>query len=385
MALSLNSNSITPTQALVNNFGVGNGQLVNVSGILYYVTKREVPLSFADANLLVYKSDSTGLIWSLAASIGGGGGPGTLSEFSLAVVGTKIYILDKKQSNPQWYCGIWTYDTVGGTLTGPGANNGPQTNNNSSPVGLSATNAGVLLAVYTKSGSGASFNVVTYTPGSDTWGSPLALNAATASQVVAQIHDATSNKTVVFYNKGATQTLIATVLDSTPSILNTTGTIFTFGFFTFNATWGSPTVTSDSASGGSSVALPFLSAFNTLTMAYVDLTTYAVATETIDDGTDLPASTQIQVYGSQDQQGWAALDFSGTLYTIFAVDNGDLSSASSQCWLYAKARTGGVWTGLQILFTSVASREMLAPFATTWTGSGPAILVNVWDPTVNIG
>lgn len=381
---TLVTNSIAQTQALVNNFGVGNRQFFNIGGILYYVTKRQIPFLSADSDLVVYKSDATGLTWTLAASLGGGGGPGTASEFQAEVIGTKIYILDRKNSNPNWFLGIWTYDTVANTLTGPGANNGPQTNNNTIPVALSAFNNGTLLAVYTKTGTGAGFFATLYTPSTDTWSTTITVDAVTTSQVVAQIHDSTSDKIVAFYNQGGTKNLLAAIINNTPSVLSNTASIFTFGVFQFNGIWGTPAITSDSASGGSSAVVPFKSAFGVIRMAYVDLSTFAVATEIIDDSSDLPVNDNVQVYGSQDQGGWAAFDISGTLYTIFAVDNGDLSSSSSQCWLYVKARTGGVWGSLTLLFSSVVSREMLAPYITTWTSAGPAILVNLWDPTISI-
>lgn len=384
MSLNLQSNSITPTQALTNNFGVAHHQLVNVGGILYYITKREITLLSGDAHLVIYKSDATGLIWTLAAHIGGGGGPGTLSEFGVAVIGTKIYVADHKNSAPQWFLGVWTYDTVGNTLTGPGANNGPQTNNDTGPVSVSATNAGTLLIAYTKSSTGASYNVVSYNPGTDTWGAPVSLNATVNCQTVAQIHHSGSDKTVIFYNIGSTQDLGATIVDATPTVLITTGAIYTFGFFSFNTTWGVPAITSDAPSGNTSVALPFKSAFNECTIAYVDLATGAHTTELVDNSSDLPAGLQVSVYTVQDQGGFSAFDFGGVLYCVFAVDNGTLNNASSQCFLYAKARVGGVWSSLQLLFTSALSREMLQPFQTDWTAAGPAILVNLWDPTQDI-
>lgn len=394
MALSLTSHVITTDQNLVNNIGVANRQMVNVGGVLYLITKRFVPFLSADGLLVVYKSDGTGLIWSLAASIGTGPNSpgGSSTEFSLAVVGTTIYILDYKPGNAgpgsgNFHLGIWTYDTVANTLTGPGAS-GPFANDTAAP-GLTALNSGSLLASYTVTndafGNVAGYKAVTYNPATDTWGAAITLNATASSQTLAQIHDATTDKTVVFYNVGGTLDMVASVLDATPSVLTTTAAIYSFPVsFKFIGTWGAPTVTSDSASGGSSVAFPFFNASSVLQMAFVDLATFAVAVETVDDGTDLPAGLIIQQYGQQDQPGWSALDFGGTLYTIFTVDNGNLDNASSLSFLYAKARTGGVWTGLQNLYSSPVSNEMMMPFATSWNSNGPAITMNLWNPTANI-
>lgn len=395
-SLVLTSHSIAQLQALVNNIGVANRQMVQVNAILYYVTKQQIPFNTANSFLSVYKSDATGLTWSLGASSSTGPnspGSGSATEFSIVAVGTKIYIAEYGTTQAGIGSGnfklvIWTYDTVANTLSGPGPD-GPFAHDTIA-VGLTVLNSGTLVLAYSVAadayGNTNQFLATTYNPATTTWGSSFTLDAAGTSQTVAQIHDTSTDKTVVFYNKGGTNSLLAAVLSNTPAVLTNTAALFTFGGgFQFIEVWGLPVVTTDSNSGGVSAALPFVTGGPPIArIIFVDLGTFATATETVDDTTDLPVGSQIQVYDQQDQPGSAALVFNGTLYVIFAVDNGDLDSAASQSFLYAKNRTGGVWGGLQILLTSALSREMLTAFPASWNANGPAIMVQLWDPTKNI-
>lgn len=395
MALSLTASSITKTQSLVNNIGPSNRQLFNINGQLYFVTKRQIPFLSADSFACAFGSDITGLSWSLLAAVATGQnapGNGSATEFAAASIGTKIYLVDYHTPNAgagssNFHLAIWTFDTGSGAWSGPGVNGPFAANTNN--LQIVALNNGTLLVIYNIAsdayGNSAAFNSVIYNPGTNTWGSPVVVNSTASSQVVSAIHDPHTDHTVVWYNKGGTLQTLASVLDNTGAILSTSSSIYTWpAVFKFIDTWGAPAITSDSNSGGSSAALPFIDGSFNLQMMFVDFSTFATALELVDNGTDLPGGDFVENYGSQDSAGWVALDFSGTLYAVFTVDNGGLNNASSQSFLYAKNRTGGAWGGLQILHTSVLSREPLAPYSAAWNVNGPAILYNLWDPTVNI-
>lgn len=394
MPLSLTASSITQTQSLVNNIGPSNRQMFLISGKLYFITKRQIPFLSADSFALAFGSDTTGLVWSLLGSVATGSnspGNGSATEFAVASVGTKIYLVDFNKPSAgigtsNFHLAVWAFDTAAGTWSGPAANGPFATNTNN--LQMVALNNGSLLVIYNRAadafGNTLAFNSVIYNPSTNTWGSATTVNATGNSQVVAAQHDPTTDRTVVFYNLGSTAQTLASTLDNTGAVLNTSTSIYTFpASFSFIDTWGQPAVTSDSNSGGSSVALPFKDASGNIQVMFVDLSTFATALELVDNGTDLGANT-IGNYGSQDSAGWLALDFGGTLYTVFTADNGGLNNASSRSFLYAKNRTGGTWGGLQTLHTSVLSREPLVPYSTAWNANGPAILYNLWDPTVNI-
>lgn len=395
MALSLTASSITQTQSLVNNIGPSNRQMFLISSKLYFVTKRQIPFLTADSFALAFGSGATGLVWSLLAAVATGQNSpanGSATEFAVAAVSTKIYFVDFKgpsagAGSSNFHLAVWTFDTVAGTWSGPGTNGPFATNTNN--LQMVALNNGTLLVIYNRAsdafGNTVAFNSVIYNPTTNTWGTATAVNATGNSQVVAAQHETTTDRTVVFYNLGGTLQTLASTLDNTGAVLNTSTSIYTWpAVFKFIDTWGAPAVTSDSNSGGLSIALPFVDGSFNLRMIFVDLSSFATSIETVDTGSDLPPGDFVENYSLQDSAGWIALDFSGTLYAVFTVDNGGLNNASSQSFLYAKARTGGVWTGLQVLHTSVLSREPLAPYSTAWNANGPAILYNLWDPTVNI-
>lgn len=406
MSLTLSSYAISQNQNLVNNIGGATPQLVQVNGILYLITKRQIPFASADSEVVIYKSDSTLVNWSLSVAFATGPnepGGGSATEFAVAVIGAKIYVVDYTSveagaGSPNFKLGVWTYDTVSSTVSGPGTG-GPFAFDGDE-LGFSATNSGDLIITYRVAndsfGNTQIYRAVSYNPSTDTWGASTTIQSGStsASRTVAQIHDPVTDKTVVFYNLGGTESLVATVLSGSLGILSTTGPIYTDNvFFRFIGTWGVPTVTSDSLSAGSSVALPFVShntSPQTLHVAFVDLSSYAIGTELVDDNSDLPAGLIIQQYDQQDQAGWSAFDLAGTLYVVFAVDNGDLDSALSQSYLYSKARSGGVWGTLQQQYIALFPEfpnEMMMPFSAVWASGGQpqiAITLNVWNPTLSI-
>jgi hypothetical protein len=341
----------------------------------------------------VFKS-SDGVTWALDASVFGSN---NLTAISCSF-GTKIYMLDNDPgAGPAHTLQVWTYDTnAPGAISGPSANSPTSSRLGLNPqLEMTALNSGSLLITCTDQPNGAGndlFECIRYAPGANTWDA-LFVNISTritptGSQSVAQVHDIVTDETFVLYildNSVSPKAVQCVTLNAVPAVLNTTATIFTTTR-PFIETWGVPTISADAPSGGRSVAFPFKTSGNPavpLSVAFVDIATFATATEAVDDSTDLPATWNVSPYSALSISGWAMLDVGGTLYMVFAADNGNNNDATSLSALYAKARVGGVWGGLQLLFSSALSREMSQPYPSTFQGR-PAIVFNLFDPTLGV-
>lgn len=404
--LNLVSNSITRLQAMHGtNKSPDNLQLVNVGGILYYFSKQEYPTLSGNFLTTVYKSDSTGLIWAAGASLSNGvNSSGTSTAPGMVVSGTKIWVLDQSGTidgigGLNFKVAFCSYDTTNNTWSSP-STGGPFAFAGKA-MSVSALNNGTLLVTVVASTDAFTAATITqtsiYNPVTDTWTAPITIANYGAGAgnfpdtIIAQIHDVTSDNTVVFFKPGKTAAgnspnLEAYVLSNTGALLNTPSAIYTYtSDLPINGKMGVPAVSADSPSGGTSAAFPFLDqTTGDLKMAYVDFSTFAQALETVAANTDFEPIHDITAYTQQTQGGWVAFNFNGNLYTVFSIDNGILNNASSVTNLYAKSRGGSAtWSGLQLLFTSAVSREPLAQFKAAWTTAGPAILFNLWDPTIN--
>jgi len=413
--LQLTQNPIARLQAMFDNTkSVSNLQLVNVGGTLYYISKQQYPFLSANELLTAYFADSTALNWTVGTSIATGPnspGGGTSTGISMAVVGTKIYVSDTQPpldgiGGLNFPLGIWTYDTVAKTWSGPSAAGPFAAFSQTGASAMVALNNGNLLVVYVQTKDAFVANnilsVVVYNPNTNTWGSPVTLAnyGAAAGALLASplsiIHDPVTDNTVLYFQPGSpnstpNRTLQTMVLSNTGALLNAPSALYTgVSTFAINGSFGVPTFTADSPYNEQTAAMPFLDfnsgpTFGNLLMAYVDPRTFAQSVETAAFQSDLESPNTIQVYSQQNQGGWVALDFGGFLYLVYAVDNGNLNSASSQNFLFAKSRGhSSTWSGLQTIFTSALSREGLQPFKSVWNSSGGlAIVTNNWDPTNN--
>jgi hypothetical protein len=373
------------------------GQLYNIGSNLYYVVRRQIPTGTADGFWCVFKS-TDGVTWALDAAVTGGAVTFGLSGALSCNVGTKIYMLSNDPgAGPAHTLQIFTYDTgAPGAISGPSANS-PTSNRLGFNTQATVTplNSGSLLVCCTDVSNGAGndlFECIRYAPGSNTWDAAFVnINTrvdATGSQAVAAVHDSVTDQTYVLYildNSVSPKAVQCVTLSNVPAVVNTTATIFTTTR-PFIETWGVPTISADAPSGNRSVVFPFKTGgapTAALSAAYVDIATFATATEAVDDSTDLPATWLVTPYSQLTISGWAALDVGGVLYMVFAADNGNNNNATSLSALYAKARVGGVWGGLQLLFSSALSREMSQPYPSTFGGK-PAIAFNLFDPTLGV-
>lgn len=408
--LSLVPTQITTLQAMFDNTkSVDILQMTNIGNTLLYFSKQQYPFLSANELATSYGSDITGKIWSSISNIATGinsPGGGTSSGMGLAYSGTKVYLSDAKLpidgvSGLNHTLGIWTYDSIAKLWSGPGANGPFVADSSSGATAVVALNNGKLLVVFNQKNDAFVTNSallsVIYDPVANTWGSTtiLANYGNVAGNLLATplaiVHDPVSDNTVLFFIPGSTNStanlnLEAMVLSNTGALLNTPSSIFLFTTIVpVNGHMGVSCVTSDSPSTHPSAGFPFLDQSGQIRMAWVDFSTFAQSLETAAFPTDFePPNSTITAYTQQNQGAWAAFDFNGFCYLFFAVDNGTLNSASSQCFYYAKSRGGSTtWSGLQLLFTSVLSREPLQPFKAAWTAQGPAILLNLWDPTNN--
>lgn len=412
--LALTQHSITRLQAMFDNTkAIDNLQLVNINGILYYISKQQYPFNTANELVTAYFSDFSGLTWSVGATVATGPnspGSGSSTGFSMCAIGTKIYVCDAQLpldggGGLNHTLGIWTYNTVTNTWAGPSAGGPFVADAQVGATSIVPLNGGNILVFYIQTSDSfvtdKTLSCVVYNVLAGTWGTPTVLanygHAAGSlnARPLAILHDPNSDNTVLYFNPGsvnstANLTLQAMVVSSVGTLLNTPSALYTaVSVFAINGEMGVPCLTSDSPYSAPTVAFPFRD-FNSgatlgnIVIAYVNPATNAQTTETAAFMTDFNSPNIIAVYTQQNQGGWCCFDFGGNLYLTFTVNNGNLNSASSQNFLYAKSRGGSTtWSGLQLIYTSAVSREGLQPFKAAWNSAGPAIVTNNWDPTNN--
>ena len=197
MPLSFAINSVSPAQGLETIVGPATGPLcVLVGSNLYYVTFAEVgstgtsvPPAYV-GNLWVMKSTDGGFTWSRVGNVFHS--TGFESTIALTVTGTTIRILVKDGATGQLV--IWNWDTVTDALLANSAL-GPTNNSYSAPLSCVAYSGGTILCVYTD--PGGDLQAVVYTPGSNSWGAPSPVFAASTS--IALIKESSTDRSYCFF------------------------------------------------------------------------------------------------------------------------------------------------------------------------------------------
>jgi hypothetical protein len=395
--LNLSTHAVAQMDANVQGIIDCANALLVVNGALYYVTRNQIASGVGTTGTTqVYKStDKT--TWALMATWAGDA-PGINSDLGFdcvcCVVGTTIYIATVRDDStvfpPLFNQVLHRYDTVTDAFL-TNSSFGAALGANSRDFGISAFNDGSLLvsentaALFGPAGA-PQFQLQIYTPGTDTWSAPTVVFSDT-SAAVKQIHDPVSDLAFVFYYQhllvAPTQCRCLTV---TSSLTFTDTLVFESltGHVTLDQT-GLP------AFHAGSIVLPFLDRQGSFPFPLRAARSVIGATpvwsiETIEDLSGIPAGFAVQQFDQSLAGGWSLQTINGLLYAFYAVDNGELDSALSQCFLYYRSSSApGVWDSPLIGFTSAVPGEMLAPFGVALPGFDPAILVGVVNPVLYPG
>jgi hypothetical protein len=372
----------------VSNYGISC--FFAVGNSLYLVVREQFPSIGNGAlnNFQVWKStDKT--TWVLMADIPNSVGPldETAQSSAFVLSGGIIYMLFYRGQSvfplPPTPLQFHRYDTSTDTLLSETSPTGPDAMSNP-PAFTSAGNAVTVLnsgrfLVTQQAPTLGVLNFYVYNPVADTWGAGTQI-AAAGAQVVAQVHDPTTDLTFVFYlNPAGTQIRCATI---TAALTVNDALVQALNFTTANGDIGQPCINP----ALNEVVLPFkffpsLGAPQ-LHAARAPITSTPVFTvDTVETVASLPANFLVQQWDQNAASPWVAYPLNGTLYIFYAVDNGDLDSAASQCFLYYRTSEAvGVWDASNIAFTSAIPGEMIAAFATSVGGFDPVILVGVVNP-----
>jgi hypothetical protein len=377
-----------------NTFQFSNYGLLcffSVGNSLYLVTRAQFPQNGTGGgtnDFQVWKStDKT--TWVLQTDIPIAAGPlgETNQGSSFVLSGGIIYMLFfRTQSvfpDPGSPLQFHRYDTSTDTLLSETSPTGPSATSNppaftSAGNAVTALNSGRFLVTQQAPTLGV-LNFYVYNPVADTWGVGTQI-AAAGAQVLAQVHDPATDLTFVFYlNPAGSQIRCATI---TAALTVNDALVQAVTRTPSNGDIGQPCINP----ALNEVVLPFkffpsLGAPQ-LHAARAPITSTPVFTvDTVETVAALPANFLVQQWDQNAASPWVAYPLNGTLYIFYVVDNGDLDSAASQCFLYYRTSEAvGVWDASNIAFTSAIPGEMIAAFASSVGGFNPVILVGVVNP-----
>ena len=198
MPLSFAVNPVVPAQGLETIVGPATGPLcVLVGSNLYYVTFAEVgstgtsvPPAYV-GNLWVMKSPDGGFTWSRVGNVFHS--TGSEAAISIAVAGTTIRILVQDGASNRLV--FWNWDTITDALLANSAL-GPSVNSSqASPISCIVNSDNSVLAVYTD--AGGDLQAAVYTPGTNSWGAPSLVFAASTS--IALIKESSTDRSYCFF------------------------------------------------------------------------------------------------------------------------------------------------------------------------------------------
>jgi hypothetical protein len=362
----------------------------SVGSSLYLVIRAQYPQTSSGApatnDLQVWKStDKT--TWALMQDLALLPGE-TDQGCSFVLSGTVIFILFYAGAGAVKLLRYHRYDTATDTfladtsITGPGATSLGFT---STGNGLTVLNSGGFIVSQQTPPTG-DLNFYLYTPGTDTWGAANLIRTGDIFNVLAQIHDPTSDLTFILYASGSgpIHTLrcatVTAALTFTDVVVGTVIAPARFG--SASGGYGQPCINP----ALNEVVFPFLFV-NAAADVEVQAARAPIAAtpvfviDTVETPASLPPGFFVQAWDQNSAAPWFAIPLNGTLYVFYAVDNGDLADASSQCFLYYRTSEAvGVWDSSNIAFTSVVPGEMLAAFPSSVGLFNPVILLGVVNP-----
>jgi len=358
----------------------GPGQLFSVGSKYYYVTIAQVGVAENTNLLTVYKSSDI-TTWTIAATLPPATPPASTAfnqDAPAILIGTTIYIVCAYSDGlGSTFLQIHIYDTatdsfsessLGTSIGGAGQQ----------LWSLSAQNDGSIIVSTTKIPGGVAFGYVVYTPGTDTWGSFTSI-VANASQVLQQAHDPVTDNTYIFYVTPLNAVRCFSIEPSGPATDD--ALVYASLFPVGNV---GTAIVSAATSEVVFVFRKFITGTSTL-FAIRSSTAWppVFSVDTVDDGSALPPGTQIQQYDQIASGGWFPVDIAGVLYAFYAVDNGELDSASSESYIYYRTSSGpGVWSAPTLAYTTPIPAELLTPYGVEAADGTVVLMLGLIDPTL---